>query len=192
MLSFVLFSIKYFIHRDKKRNLQSELSDFISKCNEQEVIISEKDRVIDEFKRQLNKESKDFDGFKNCSISRKILSDIYSLKKNHHKINNLSPLDEDELNALIDAANFYLDGCVRDLIDKHPQLKKDDMYCIYLSLLNIGEPTKAVLLGKSYNSIWKRMKKVRKITRNKHLYVSCESKQQIAEEIPYRRDSNGE
>ena len=161
-LLIVLFSIKYFTYKNKNKNLQSELSDFMLKCNEQEVTISEKDRVIVEFEHQLNKKYKDFDNFKNCSICRKIFSDIDYLRKNGFKVNNLSPLTEDELELLIDEANVYMDGYVRDIIDEYPLLKKDDVYCICLSLLNISEPTMAVLLGKSYNSIWKRMKKVRK------------------------------
>ena len=191
-LLIVLFSIKYFTYKNKNKNLQSELSDFMLKCNEQEVTISEKDRVIVEFEHQLNKKYKDFDNFKNCSICRKIFSDIDYLRKNGFKVNNLSPLTEDELELLIDEANVYMDGYVRDIIDEYPQLKKDDVYCICLSLLNISEPTMAVLLGKSYNSIWKRMKKVRKIIEKRHRYLSSESEQQIREEIPDRRDPYSE
>ncbi len=191
-LLIVLFSIKYFTYKNKNKNLQSELSDFMLKCNEQEVTISEKDRVIVEFEHQLNKKYKDFDNFKNCSICRKIFSDIDYLRKNGFKVNNLSPLTEDELELLIDEANVYMDGYVRDIIDEYPQLKKEDVYCICLSLLNISEPTMAVLLGKSYNSIWKRMKKVRKIIEKRHRYLSSESEQQIREEIPDRRDPYSE
>ncbi len=98
--------------------------------------------------------------YRNCDNCKKILSDVENLKKLNLKINNLKQLSDEELSMLLNDADIYMNNYIQKISNKYPRLKKEDLYCICLLMLNISEPTIAVLLGKTYNTIWSRINKI--------------------------------
>ena len=99
----------------------------------------------------------------NCDICKHILREIKMIEEEHLKINNISCLSKEDLVSLEINANLSLNGYIKRIQNIFPELKKQDIHCICLSLLNLNEPTIAALLGKSYNAVWSRMKKIRNI-----------------------------
>lgn len=98
-----------------------------------------------------------------CDICKRIFADIERIEKGQLKISNLSSMSQEDLASLSMSANMKLNGIVNYIQTKFPELKNKDIHCICLLLLNINEPTVAVLLNKSYNAIWTRMRNVRSI-----------------------------
>ena len=98
-----------------------------------------------------------------CDICKRIFADIERIEKGQLKISNLSSMSQEDLASLSMSANMKLNGIVNYIQTKFPELKNKDIHCICLLLLNINEPTVAVLLNKSYNAIWNRMRNVRSI-----------------------------
>ena len=99
----------------------------------------------------------------NCDICKHILREIKMIEEEHLKINNISCLSKEDLVSLEINANLSLNGYIKRIQNIFPELKKQDIHYICLSLLNLNEPTIAALLGKSYNAVWSRMKKIRNI-----------------------------
>ena len=134
--------------------LKKELETITYLFNEQST---ELNKIKEQSKRNIKQEIKDF---RRSDNSKNILSKIEYIKKRGLKINNLTPLTEDELMLLIYDVDTYMNNYLQKLLSKYPSLKKDDLYCISLLLLDISAPTIAVLLGKSYNAIWNRITKI--------------------------------
>ena len=123
-------------------------NDYISKKKESEKTLS----------RKITKN--DIRKFCNCENSKRILTNIDDIKNRSLKINNLATLTNEELRQLLDDADTCLYDFSAMITNKYPKLNDVDLYCICLLLLNINGPTIAALLGKDYNSVWSRIKKI--------------------------------
>ena len=120
--------------------------------------ISEKKEFEKTLSRKITKN--DIRKFCNCENSKRILTNIDDIKNRGLKINNLATLTKEELKQLLEDADNYLNEFTATITNKYPKLNEEDLYCICLLLLNIKGPTIAALLGKEYNSVWSRIKKV--------------------------------
>ena len=152
----LIITMLYLRYKYQKEEVKykKEISDKILKLSEKEL---ELNKIKEQSKRNIKQEIKDF---RRSDNSKNILSKIEYIKKRGLKINNLTPLTEDELMLLIYDVDTYMNNYLQKLLSKYPSLKKDDLYCISLLLLDISAPTIAVLLGKSYNAIWNRITKI--------------------------------
>ena len=120
--------------------------------------ISEKKEFEKTLSRKITKN--DIRKFCNCENSKRILTNIDDIKNRGLKINNLATLTNEELRQLLDDADTCLYDFSAMITNKYPKLNDVDLYCICLLLLNINGPTIAALLGKDYNSVWSRIKKI--------------------------------
>ena len=120
--------------------------------------ISEKKESEKTLSRKITKN--DIRKFCNCENSKRILTNIDDIKNHGLKINNLATLTNEELRQLLDDADTCLYDFSAMITNKYPKLNDVDLYCICLLLLNINGPTIAALLGKDYNSVWSRIKKI--------------------------------
>ena len=158
-----------FLYYNKKKisNQKSEI-DKKEKAIEEIIKVNEnlrnQNEELSKTKSQYEKTNRNgIKSYRNCDNCKKILSNIDNIKNNNLKLCNLTPLSNKELTMLLDDADMYLDNYIHKMSNKYPRLKKEDLYCICLLLLNISEPSIAALLGKSYNTIWSRINKIRSI-----------------------------
>ena len=121
----------------------------------------EQDAELKEIKYRSKKTSKQrLKDFRNTDNSRRILINIADIKNKGLKVTNLSPLTNEELTTLLYDVDTHLDNYIQKLSNKYPKLKKEDLYCICLLLLDINGTTIAPLMNRSYNAIWNRITKI--------------------------------
>ena len=102
-----------------------------------------------------------------------ICKKILDRKENEYQV-----MSTDELASLLESADKNLDGYMSDLTVKYPQLTKEDLYIICLTLLNVSKNGIAFLLGRSRKNIWEktnRIKNVVKIGGKKDLFIFLKS-----------------
>ena len=84
-------------------------------------------------------------------------------------------MTDDELALLLDAADQHLGVMTETLSQKYPRLRKEDMYCISLILLNTNKSDYHYLLGRNRKTIWERINRIKSIMNiddNKDLFLS--------------------
>ena len=186
VLVYIIFVLRHRYRKDKIKydkkifNMNSEISkknveiengkQTISVINsELENLTKKYDKLSNDYisnKKELEKTlsrkvtKNDIRNFCNCENSKKILANIDNIKNSNLKINNLAALTNIELRQLLDDADICLYDFTATITNKYPKLNDEDLYCICLLLLNIKGPTIAALLGKEYNSVWSRIKKI--------------------------------
>lgn len=173
----LITTIKFHNYRkkinDKENEIETKEKSIKIINNTNKDLQNQNEELIKAIHKHKRADRNNIRNYRNSDNSKKILANIENIKKNNLKINNINPLTTEELSTLLDDADMYLDNCIQKLSNKYPKLKKDDLYCICLLLLNISEPTIAALLDKSYNTIWSRINKIRsiiKIKSNINLY----------------------
>ncbi len=168
----ILLAINYVIRRknDKKVMLHDETISAketeIHKMKEEISVIKKENEILSNELESIKTDfpvitDKNIMEYYNCDICKRILAEIDRVELEQLKINSIPCLSAEDLALIELEANLHLNGYVKHILIKHPELKKQDIHCICLSLLNINEPTIAVLLGRSYNAVWTRMKKIR-------------------------------
>ena len=186
VLVYIIFVLRHRYRKDKIKydkkifNMNSEISEknveiengkqTISVINsELENLTKKYDKLSNDYisnKKELEKTlsrkvtKNDIRNFCNCENSKKILANIDNINNSNLKINNLAALTNIELRQLLDDADICLYDFTATITNKYPKLNDEDLYCICLLLLNIKGPTIAALLGKEYNSVWSRIKKI--------------------------------
>ncbi len=168
----ILLAINYVIRRknDKKVMLHDETISAketeIHKMKEEISVIKKENEILSNELESIKTDfpvitDKNIMEYYSCDICKRILAEIDRVELEQLKINSIPCLSAEDLALIELEANLHLNGYVKHILIKHPELKKQDIHCICLSLLNINEPTIAVLLGRSYNAVWTRMKKIR-------------------------------
>jgi tetratricopeptide (TPR) repeat protein len=171
VLLIFIFIIQYKKKKDKmiyETRLLDKEFEIIEKKEEIEKIVKTNDNLNAKLENLKSEESfiiteNSIIEYYNCNVCKRILSEISNIEDKNLKINNIASLSKDDLLALEMSANMILGGYIQHIQMKYPTLKKQDINCICLSILDINEPTMASLLGKSYNAVWSRMKKIRAI-----------------------------
>ena len=149
---------KELLNKKKEIAIKEKTIDDISTVNKDLLARNEELRKMTYNHQKITKDN--IKNYRNCDNCKKILSDIENLKKMNLKISNLKQLSDEELLMLLNDADVYMNNYIQKISSKYPRLKKEDLYCICLLTLNISEPTIAVLLGKTYNTIWSRINKI--------------------------------
>ena len=161
--------------RNNLRNKEIELSDFKKEIENKTKEISRRDCTIKKQKKELDKLKRDnerkdrtvtFKDYYESDICKKIL---------RKKEIDFTALSEDELALLLEAADKHLGGMTKKLCEKYPRLRKEDLNCICLILLNIGINRLHYLLGRNRKTVWERIKRIKNIMNigdEKDLYLS--------------------
>ena len=142
---------------DNKKNIDILRKDIENKTKE----ISSRDSTIKKQKKELDKlkhdsEEKDkyitFKDYYESDICKKILN---------KKESDFTALSEDELGLLLEAADKHLGGMTKTLCEKYPRLRREDLNCICLILLNIGTSKLHHLLGRNRKTVWERTNRIK-------------------------------
>ena len=157
----VIIYIKY-NHRKQNNKLKKEIDDYV-KENKQLIedfqktnskkdrIIKQQKKEISEIKNQLNKKS-DIDAYYNSEICKNI-----SGRKEYE----FTPLTNEELTLLLEAADNNLGNISSRLCEQMPSLNKNDIYTICLIILNIEKNKFPYLLGRDRKTIYDRLNKIK-------------------------------
>lgn len=138
------------------KKLEKDLTD---KRNKLEIIISDIDRKKKELvklkrKDERNDQAVTLKDYYDSDICRSILN---------RKKSDFTVLSEDELALLLEAADKHLGNITKSLRDKYPRLRKEDLNCICLILLNISPNRLHYLLGRNRKTIWERINRIKDI-----------------------------
>lgn len=129
-----------------------------------EEIIKNQETEIANIKSKINSQDKaDLEAYYNSDICVEIFKRIKELETKNLKASELATLSGNELVLLLHSANSNLNNFISRLSNKYPELKKDDLYCICLIILNIDKSFIQYFLNKNQSSIWRRFDKIRKI-----------------------------
>ena len=163
---------------DRKTDIDTIENDLLIKIDELEHLkeeLSLKNKTIEKQQKEFVKlkqnvkrinENIDFDGYYNAEICKRILG---------RKKSDFTALTDDELALLLDAADRHLGVMTETLSQKYPRLRKEDMYCISLILLNTNKSDYHYLLGRNRKTIWERINRIKSIMNiddNKDLFLS--------------------
>ena len=163
---------------DRKTDIDTIENDLLIKIDELEHLkeeLSLKNKTIEKQQKEFVKlkqnvkrinENIDFDGYYNAEICKRILG---------RKKTDFTALTDDELALLLDAADQHLGVMTETLSQKYPRLRKEDMYCISLILLNTNKSDYHYLLGRNRKTIWERINRIKSIMNiddNKDLFLS--------------------
>ena len=163
---------------DRKTDIDTIENDLLIKIDELEHLkeeLSLKKKTIEKQQKEFVKlkqnvkrinENIDFDGYYNAEICKRILG---------RKKSDFTALTDDELALLLDAADQHLGVMTETLSQKYPRLRKEDMYCISLILLNTNKSDYHYLLGRNRKTIWERINRIKSIMNiddNKDLFLS--------------------
>ncbi len=97
------------------------------------------------------------------------------IKITNRKDYDFTVLTKDELALLLEAADKYLGNMTKTLVEKYRRLRKEDLNCICLILLNINIGRLHHLLGRNRKTIWERMNRIKSIMNikeNNDLFLS--------------------
>ena len=122
-----------------------------------------KDMEIAEMKDLVEREKSSTSNFKEyCSseICSKILSKIENISRLSRDTSELEPLNLDEFMLLTHSANLHLNNFVKRMSDKYPNLKKEDLHYLCLTIINLNDNQIAALFGVTYQAIRIRRKKI--------------------------------
>ena len=161
VVTFVIIYIRY-NHKKQNDKLKKEIDGY---ANENKQLIevfqktnSKKDRIIkqqkkeiSEIKNQLNRKS-DIEAYYNSEICKKISG---------RKESELTPLTNEELALLLEAADKNLGNISSRLCEQIPSLNKNDIYTICLIILNIEKNKFPYLLGRDRKTIYDRLNKIK-------------------------------
>ena len=163
---------------DRKTDIDTIENDLLIKIDELEHLkeeLSLKNKTIEKQQKEFVKlkqnvkrinENIDFDGYYNAEICKRILG---------RKKSDFTALTDDELALLLDAADQHLGVMTETLSQKYPRLRKEDMYCISLILLNTNKSDYHYILGRNRKTIWERINRIKSIMNiddNKDLFLS--------------------
>ena len=176
------------IKANERRIKDSEFkySSVVGKIKSKNIELQKKEEQIKayqfeilELKNDIEKRKYDsVDKIKSYSQSEicvKILNEIRELAKSNKDTSELEPLSKEEFVLLFRSANMYLGILLKNLSNKYPSLKRDDLYYLCLVLINLNDKQIAALFGLTYDAIRKRRYKIASIlgvNKRENLYKS--------------------
>ena len=139
---------------DGYANENKQLIEVFQKTNsKKDRIIKQQKKEISEIKNQLNRKSDiDIEAYYNSEICKKISG---------RKESELTPLTNEELALLLEAADKNLGNISSRLCEQIPSLNKNDIYTICLIILNIEKNKFPYLLGRDRKTIYDRLNKIK-------------------------------
>ncbi len=151
---------------DKENYICKIIEDIKHKDSEIETLkenVNEKEITISALSEQMATANKaDINAYFETEICKNILMQIKYKNANAKKI-TLNKLKPKEMIALKYAANSMLNGFLNRIGSEYYKIDNEDTICICLLLLDVSITDISELLGKSYNTIWTRIVKMKGI-----------------------------
>ena len=115
---------------------------------------------IAELQSKLENRKDNLKEYYQSEICVKILNEINELSKANKMTSDLKPLSQEEFVMLFQSANLHLGEFIKNLSDKYPSFKKDDVYYLCLVAINLNDRQIAALFNVTYNAVRSRRKKI--------------------------------
>ena len=145
------FKYSYIEGRIKSKNMELQ--------KKEEQLRSQRIEIA-ELKSSLEKRKDSLKEFCQSEICIKILNDINELSKSGKDTSELQALRHEEFVMLLQSANLHIGTFLKNISQKYPSLKKDDLYYLCLTIINLNDKQIAALFGLSYDAIRKRRNKI--------------------------------
>ena len=115
---------------------------------------------IAELQSKLENRKDNLKEYFQSEICVKILNEIRELSKSNKTTSDLKPLSQEEFVILLQSANMHLGEFIKNISNRYPSFKKDDLYYLCLVTINLNDKQIAALFNVSYNAIRSRRKKI--------------------------------
>ena len=115
---------------------------------------------IAELQSKLENRKDNLKEYYQSEICAKILNEINELSKANKMTSELKPLSQEEFVMLLQSANLHLGEFIKNISDKYPSFKKDDLYYLCLVAINLNDKQIAALFNVTYNAVRSRRKKI--------------------------------
>ncbi len=115
---------------------------------------------IAELQSKLENRKDNLKEYFQSEICVKILNEIRELSKSNKTTSDLKPLSQEEFVLLLQSANMHLGEFIKNISNRYPSFKKDDLYYLCLVTINLNDKQIAALFNVSYNAIRSRRKKI--------------------------------
>ncbi|MBQ8222945.1 MAG: hypothetical protein IJZ87_06340, partial [Bacteroidales bacterium] len=115
---------------------------------------------IAELKSSVEDRKDNFKEYCQSEICAKILNNINELSKSGKDISELQTLRHEDFVMLLQSANLHLGNFFKNISTKYPSLKKEDIYYLCLTIINLNDKQIAALFGLTYDAIRKRKNKI--------------------------------
>jgi hypothetical protein len=115
---------------------------------------------IAELQSKLENRKDNLKEYYQSEICVKILNEINELSKANKMTSELKPLSQEEFVMLLQSANLHLGEFIKNISDKYPSFKKDDLYYLCLVAINLNDKQIAALFNVTYNAVRSRRKKI--------------------------------
>ena len=137
------------------------------KIKSKNIELQHKDRQIKsqqlkiaELQSKLENRKDNLKEYYQSEICAKILNEINELSKANKMTSELKPLSQEEFVMLFQSANLHLGEFIKNISDKYPSFKKDDLYYLCLVAINLNDRQIAALFNVTYNAVRSRRKKI--------------------------------
>ena len=115
---------------------------------------------IAELQSKLENRKDNLKEYYQSEICVKILNEINELSKANKMTSELKPLGQEEFVMLLQSANLHLGKFIKNISDKYPSFRKDDLYYLCLVAINLNDKQIAALFNVTYNAVRSRRKKI--------------------------------
>lgn len=115
---------------------------------------------INELQCRLENRKDNLKEYYQSEICAKILNKIDELSRSHKMTSDLEPLSQEEFVILLQSANSHLGEFIKNISNRYPSFKKEDLYYLCLVALNLKDKQIAALFNVTYNAIRSRRKKI--------------------------------
>ncbi len=142
--------------------LKKEIESSKQEISGKEADIEKIKKTLEEKEAELKRLKNNLERNKSINIESYYNSEICK-KISGRKESDFTPLTDEELALLLEAADKNLGNITKTLSKKYPRLRKEDMICICLILLNINIGRLYHLLNRNRKTIWERINRIKNI-----------------------------
>ena len=144
---------RYLLMEGKIKSKNAEL-------HKKDKLIKSQQVEIEGLKNSIEDRKDNLKEYCQSEICVKIFGCIDKLSKSGKDTSELKPLSQEDFVMLLQSANMYLGNFLKNISTKYPSLKKEDIYYLCLTIINLNDKQIAALFGVSYQAIRTRRKKI--------------------------------
>ena len=152
---------KHIKHNEFKNALvEGKIKSKNAELKQKDKQIKSQQLKIAELQSKLENRKDNLKEYYQSEICAKILNEINELSKANKMTSELKPLSQEEFVMLLQSANLHLGEFIKNISDKYPSFRKDDLYYLCLVAINLNDKQIAALFNVTYNAVRSRRKKI--------------------------------
>ena len=144
----------------KNALIEGKIKSKNAELKQKDMQIKSQQLKIDELQSRLDNRKDNLKDYYKSEICAKILNEISDLSKSNKMTSDLKSLSQEEFVMLLQSANLHLGEFIKNISDKYPSFKKDDLYYLCLVAINLNDKQIAALFNVTYNAVRSRRKKI--------------------------------